>query len=97
VGTTIVFRVGAPDGETLQFVFTPIFAARDITSLPNFRAYVRSFGNFGMTPFIIDTVAALEGEEETMTADAFASAVEVRARQARPRGWDTINFRCLMK
>jgi len=54
VGTTVVFRVGAPDGEFLEGVFSPSFRKRDLTSLPNFRAYVRSFGALGQTPFSME-------------------------------------------
>lgn len=54
VGTTIVFRVGSEDSQLLQPQFSPAFSHRDLTSLSNFRAYVRTFGTLGETPFSID-------------------------------------------
>jgi len=66
VGTTIAFRVGAPDGERLESLFRPTFGARDLTSLPNFSAYIRSFGSLGQLPFSINTEAPpVGGDEET--------------------------------
>jgi len=66
VGTTIAFRVGAPDGERLESLFRPTFGARDLTSLPNYSAYVRSFGSLGQLPFSIKTEAPpVGGDEET--------------------------------
>lgn len=68
VGTTIAFRVGAPDGERLESLFRPTFGARDLTSLPNFSAYIRSFGSLGHLPFSIKTEAPpVGGDEETAT------------------------------
>ena len=54
VGTTITFRVGALDGDLLHGLYSPIFAGRDLSSLANFRAYVRSFGLLGQVPFSIE-------------------------------------------
>ena len=51
VGTTIAFRVRAPDGESMEPVFSTILGNRDLNSLPNFRAYARSFGTLGQTRF----------------------------------------------
>ncbi len=64
VGTTISFRVGAPDGEMLEEAFAPTFTARDLTSLQNFRAYVRSIGALGLTPFSIEMDAPPGGGDE---------------------------------
>lgn len=65
VGTTISFRVGAPDGEMLEPIYKPTFNARDITSLSNFRAYVRSFGTLGLMPFSVEMDAPPgDGDEE---------------------------------
>ena len=55
VGTTVVFRVGAADGGIFDPLFKPTFNERDLSSLPNFRAYVRSFGSLGHTPFSVET------------------------------------------
>lgn len=69
VGTTIAFRVGAPDGERLESLFRQTFGARDLTSLPNYCAYVRSFGSLGHLPFSIKTEAPpVDGDEEIATA-----------------------------
>jgi hypothetical protein len=38
-------------------LFSPHFTKHDLTSLPNFRAYVRSQGKLGSTPFSIDIEA----------------------------------------
>ncbi len=54
VGTSILFRVGPKDREFFQPVFAPEFTGRDLVSLPNFRAYVRSFGALGQAPFNLD-------------------------------------------
>jgi type IV secretory pathway TraG/TraD family ATPase VirD4 len=63
VGTTISFRVGAPDGELLEPLFCPEVGRRDLTSLPNFSAYVRSFGMLGETPFSLRTLPPMvEGD-----------------------------------
>jgi len=61
VGTTAVFRVGALDGEFLESLFKPTFNQRDLTSLANFRAYVRSFGALGHTPFSVEMEGPLNG------------------------------------
>ncbi|MBZ5538110.1 MAG: ATP-binding protein [Acidobacteriia bacterium] len=55
VGTTVIFRVGASDGAVFDPLFKPTFNERDLASLPNFRAYVRSFGSLGNTPFSVET------------------------------------------
>jgi len=54
VGTTILFRVGSQDREFFDPVFSPEFTGRDLVSLPNYRAYVRSFGALGQAPFNLD-------------------------------------------
>ena len=54
VGTTVTFRIGALDGEMLEPLYSPAISRRDLTSLPNFRCYVRSFGKLGQTPFSIE-------------------------------------------
>lgn len=55
VGTTISFRVGAPDAAKLEWLFNPVFGARDLVSLENHKAYVRSFGTLGSMPFSVET------------------------------------------
>lgn len=82
VGTTICFRVGAPDGEMLEGVFKPTFGCRDLTSLPNFRAYVRSFGALGHMPFSVEMEAPpVEGDEKSGAAQS-ARPPQVRTRSA---------------
>lgn len=47
--------------------FATTFTTRGLTSLPNFRAYVRSFGALGLVPFSMETDAT-NGDEETARA-----------------------------
>jgi len=54
VGTTIALRVGARDGEFFEPLFRPTFSRRDLSSLPNFRAYVRGQGILGQEPFSVE-------------------------------------------
>ncbi|MCC7139431.1 MAG: type IV secretory system conjugative DNA transfer family protein [Planctomycetes bacterium] len=54
VGTVVALRVGAQDAERLEPLFAPTFRARDLSSLGNYRAYVRTFGRLGATPFSLD-------------------------------------------
>lgn len=82
VGTTVLFRVGARDAEVFAPLFAPTFGARDLVSLPNFRAYVRGTGALGTGVFNVDVGAP--GED----VDAeYAAAVRkrVRGRDGRPR------------
>ena len=53
VGTLVTLRVGAIDAQILGPTYAPIFGDRDLGGLPNFRAYVRSFGALGQTPFSV--------------------------------------------
>jgi len=59
VGTMIVFRVGAPDGELLEPIFQPYFNRKDLSSIPNFRACAISFGTLGGVPFSLELPATL--------------------------------------
>jgi len=77
VGTTVTFRVGAPDAERLEALYKPTFGARDLTSLPNYRAYVRSFGALGHAPFSLDTDAPPAGGDE-MKADALKQLARLK-------------------
>jgi DNA helicase HerA-like ATPase len=54
VGTTILFRVGPQDSATYAPTFAPTFNDNDLCSLPNYRAYMRSFGSLGPVPFSLD-------------------------------------------
>ena len=55
-GTIISFRTGAPDSKLLEPIYNPLFIKEDLSSLPNFQAYVRSFGSLGSLPFNIKTL-----------------------------------------
>lgn len=54
VGTMAVARVGAQDAGKLESLFLPYFSKADLSSLPNYKAYVRSFGTLGTVPFSVD-------------------------------------------
>ncbi len=41
VGTTIVFRIGATDAETIAMEFAPEFKLTDFTNLPNYHIYLK--------------------------------------------------------
>jgi hypothetical protein len=55
VGTVVAFRVGPHDADLLEPMFAPHFGTRDLASLANYRAYVRSSGSLGTTPFSLET------------------------------------------
>ena len=54
VGTIITLRVGAVDAQSLEPLFIPTFRNRDLSSLPNFSAYVKSSGILGQIPFSME-------------------------------------------
>ncbi|MCA1626019.1 MAG: DUF87 domain-containing protein, partial [Acidobacteria bacterium] len=68
VGTTISFRVGAPDASRLEWLFNPTFSARDLISLDNHKAYARSFGTLGSMPFSIETEPPPRGGDRKRAA-----------------------------
>lgn len=41
IGTTVSYRVGSEDAQTLERQFAPVFEARDLIGLPNYQAVVR--------------------------------------------------------
>jgi hypothetical protein len=82
VGTTILFRVGPQDQEFFGPTFAPEFAGRDLVSLPNFRAYVRSFGALGQAPFNLD-VSPPSGNADPNLAQSLRQSA--RERYGRPR------------
>jgi hypothetical protein len=63
VGTLVLFRVGAADAEFFAPLYAPVFGQRDLTSLPNFRAYVRGSGQLGAGVFNVDVAAAADGRD----------------------------------
>ena len=82
VGTTVLFRVGALDADMMEPLFRPTFGRRDLLSLPNFRAYVRSFGCLGDTPFSVDIDPPLSAGSDNVRELACEHS---RASYARPR------------
>lgn len=69
VGTVISLRTGPHDAEVMAPLFAPTFGPRDLVSLPNFRAYARSFGQLGPTPFSLE-VRPTEGAGSEQIAAA---------------------------
>ncbi len=55
VGTSVAFRMGAFDAGLLKEVMAPQVRAEDISSLPNYSAFVRSSGELGNVPFFLRT------------------------------------------
>jgi len=53
VGTVISFRVGTKDADLLKGVMAPRVNATDLSGLPNFHAFIRSSGNLGNIPFLM--------------------------------------------
>ena len=82
VGTTILFRVGPQDQEFFGPTFAPEFAGRDLVSLPNFRAYVRSFGALGQAPFNLDVPPPPPGADPALKQELRQFS---RERYGRPR------------
>jgi hypothetical protein len=81
VGTSIAFRVGAEDAKDFEGLYAPHFTASDLVSQANFRAYVRSFGRLGSTPFSIEIGPVRNGD----TRWAKELRHEARMRHGRPR------------
>lgn len=82
VGTTILFRVGSQDQTFFDPVFSPEFTGRDLVSLPNYRAYVRSFGALGQAPFNLDVPPPPSGASAAREQELRQFA---RERYGRPR------------
>jgi hypothetical protein len=52
VGTTVVFRIGATDAETIAAEFAPEFKLSDFTNLPNYHIYLKLMIDGGVSrPF----------------------------------------------
>ncbi len=58
VGTQIIFRVGAIDGEFLEQQFTPEFSVSDLVNLPNYHVYLK---------LLIDGVSGKPFSAETLS------------------------------
>lgn len=80
VGTLIALRVGAIDAAFLEPLFAPFFTQRDLSSLPNQRAYVRGSGTLGGSPFSMQILPFPEGEDRNV-----AEAARDRSRQTYSR------------
>jgi len=66
VGTFIVFRVGAEDGEFLEKEFEPVFNAGDLVNLPNYNVYTRlMIDGIAGKPFSAATFAPHKQEGES--------------------------------
>ncbi len=81
VGTIIALRVGAVDAQSLETLFQPTFRQRDLSSLPNFSAYVKSSGILGQIPFSLELLPLPE-EKNT------AQAMELRQMSRMKYGKD---------
>lgn len=61
VGTTITFRVGPFDAETLKTIFEPTFFAEDIVNLGRFQIFLTlMIDSMGSKPFSATTLPAVE-------------------------------------
>lgn len=54
VGTIVSLRVGAIDSQRFETLFSPTFSQKDLSSLSNYFAYVKSSGTLGQIPFSIE-------------------------------------------
>ena len=65
VGSMVSFRVGPEDAEFLEKQFAPIFSARDLVNVDNYRAFVRLLINNQSTkPFNLSVYPPTSGDEE---------------------------------
>jgi len=61
VGTTIAFRLGAPDAEMFAKEFAPVFSELDLINLPNHHVYLKLMVDGAMSePFSAETVRSEE-------------------------------------
>ncbi len=92
VGTMVVFRVGAADGEFLETEFTPEFTPDDLVHLPNFNIYLKLMVD-GITshPFSARTIPPIEKETEEGTKDKIFKITREKYGTAREEVEDKIN------
>ncbi|NCJ08077.1 type IV secretion system DNA-binding domain-containing protein [Synechococcales cyanobacterium C] len=83
VGTTIALRVGAVDGSFLEPIYSPYFNHKDLLSLPNYRAYVRSCGTLGESPFSVSLTPPKPVVNSPQHIEAFRNAS--RRKYGHPR------------
>jgi hypothetical protein len=69
VGTIIALRVGAVDAQNLESLFVPTFGHRDLSSLSNYCAYVRSSGILGQTPFSLKLLPLSQEKNTTQATE----------------------------
>ncbi len=84
VGTMIVFRVGAVDGEYLEKEFDPEFTTQDMVNLPNFKIYLKLMVD-GVTsrPFSASTLPAFRIPEDSHVKEEIIQSS--RDLYARPK------------
>jgi hypothetical protein len=82
VGSSMVFRVGAPDAEVLAKQLGGVFTPEDLANLDNFRAALKLLvGGETTPPFSVALVPPARGDDEIRRAVKERS----RARYGRPR------------
>ncbi|MBX4199058.1 DUF87 domain-containing protein [Candidatus Parcubacteria bacterium] len=67
VGSMISFRVGADDAEYLEKQFAPVFAAKDLMNIDNYKAYVKMLVNGRPEkPFSLVTLPTTPGNRDNI-------------------------------
>ncbi len=75
VGTTVAFRVGPFDAETLETVFTPEFTKEDLVNLGFAQIYLTlMIDGIGSRPFSAVTMPSIEPPARTYRAEVVASS-----------------------
>ena len=81
VGTTVAFRVGPFDAETLETVFAPQFEATDLVNLGFAQIYLTlMIDGVGSPPFSATTLPPFDTSPEDNTKKVLASSRELYAR-----------------
>lgn len=66
IGTMIIFRVGASDGEFLEKEFSPVFIIDDLVNLPNYNIYLKlMIDGVASRPFSASTLAPFPEPEKS--------------------------------
>lgn len=83
VGTTISFRVGPMDAETLEKVFMPTFTQEDIVNLGKYQIYLSlMIDGVGSKPFSANTLSTIPVPSTSFRQEALDAS---RAQFANPR------------
>ncbi len=83
VGTTVAFRVGPFDAETLETVFSPQFTATDLVNLGFAQIYLTlMIDGVGSPPFSATTMPPFDSSPEDNTSKVLGAS---RAQFAKPR------------